>query len=64
MDIQVFQYRVYDVTKDTFATLMRRATRERISRAHGEIIDGSEAFLDESKVDDEGREILPEDKPK
>jgi len=61
MEIQVFKFRVYDIQQDRFAEIQRRSTRERISRVRGEIIEGTDEMIDESRVDAEGREILPTD---
>ena len=59
MDIEIFSYRVWDTRNGTHITPRRRATPSFIEKAKGEII-GTGVTVDESLVDENGQEILPD----
>jgi hypothetical protein len=58
MEIAIYAYKRWDQINGTYGIPERRATEAFIQKARGEIIDGSEAIVDETCVDDEGQEIL------
>ena len=58
MDLTIFKYRVRDNLSGNSAIELRMATREYIERAGWEILENTAKTVDESRVNEEGQEIL------
>jgi len=56
MEVEIFNYRVWDQMNGSHIIPPRKATREFIERARGSIIEASRTVVDENKIDDEGQE--------
>lgn len=48
--VQVYRYRVYDMSRDEYSTSTRMATKEQIERIRGEIIPGTEFQIDSAAI--------------
>ena len=62
MKIAIYAYKRWDQTNGAYGIPERRATEAFIKKARGEIIEGSEAMVHETCVDDDGQEIIEKTK--
>jgi hypothetical protein len=59
VEVEIFNYRVWDQLNGAHIIPPRKATREFIEKAGGSIIEASRTVVEEKQIDPEGQEKLP-----